>query len=514
MKSTSQNPTIIRSCQFAVAAQLGLLALAPVICVQADGAVPAAPASAIVELMNGDTFNLTAAMVTRTIAGHEVKMMAYNGTIPGPTLKVTIHFTNQTDIPTTLHSHGVRLDNRFDGVPGTTQKLVGKGESFDYKIKFPDVGLFWYHPHAREDATQPLGLYGNYLVEPAAPDYWAPVNREVPLMVGDLLMDNGELVPSGPVADHALMGRFGNVMLANGSDQYTLAVKQGEVIRLYLTNVASVRVFDLAIPGVKMKRVGADNGRYERETWVDHILLAPSERAIVDVLFDAAGDFPLLHVTPQHTYALGTIKVAPGQPDVSFAAQFQTLRVNREVTVAFDQFRPDFERTADKSLVLTMTMDGMSGGSMNMGGMRMGGMNMGGGADTDKIEWEDTMAMMNAMATSGNIHWKITDATTGKSGMDLDWHFKVGDRVKVRIFNDPASMHAMQHPIHFHGQRFLVLDTNGVKNDNLVWKDTTLIQKGDTVDLLVDMEDPGTWMAHCHIPEHLESGMMFEFQVD
>ena len=75
-------------------------------------------------------------------------------------------------------------------------------------------------------------------------------------------------------------------------------------------------------------------------------------------------------------------------------------------------------------------------------------------------------------------------------------------------------MHAMQHPIHFHGQRFLVLTTNGVKNDNLVWKDTTLIQKGDTVEILVDMENPGNWMAHCHIAEHLESGMMFNFRVN
>ena len=71
----------------------------------------------------------------------------------------------------------------------------------------------------------------------------------------------------------------------------------------------------------------------------------------------------------------------------------------------------------------------------------------------------------------------------------------------------------MQHPFHIHGQRFLVLATNGVKNENLVWKDTTLIQKGDTVEIVVDMENPGTWMAHCHIAEHLESGMMFNFEV-
>ncbi len=493
-------------------AGLVLLALAADVSLHGSEATPPVAASPLVELKNGDTFNLTATIVKRTLAGHEARMLAYNGTIPGPTIKVTqgaeitIHFTNQTDIPTTLHSHGVRLDNRYDGVPGDSQKPVAVGESFDYKIKFPDAGVFWYHPHVREDYAQPLGLYGNYLVEPISPGYWVPVNQQVPLMVGDLLLENGEIAPSGPVADHALMGRFGNTMLANGSDHYTLAVKPGEVVRFYLTNVASTRVFNLAIPGVKLKRVGGDNGRYERETWVDRILLAPSERTVVDVLFDAPGTFPLQHVTPQHTYTIGTINVAGAKAEVSYAAQFQQLRVNREVTAELDRFRPQFDRPADQSLRLTMTMAGMTGG-MGMGGGMMG-------ADADKIEWEDTMAMMNQMATAGNIQWKIVDTATGKSGMDIAWRFKVGDLVKIKIFNDPASMHAMQHPIHFHGQRFLVLTTNGVRNDNLVWKDTALIQKGDTVEILVAMENPGLWMAHCHIPEHLESGMMFNFRVN
>jgi len=71
----------------------------------------------------------------------------------------------------------------------------------------------------------------------------------------------------------------------------------------------------------------------------------------------------------------------------------------------------------------------------------------------------------------------------------------------------------MQHPIHFHGQRFVVLTREGVANENLQWKDTVLIPRGQTVDILVEMSNPGEWMAHCHIAEHLESGMMFDFTV-
>lgn len=72
----------------------------------------------------------------------------------------------------------------------------------------------------------------------------------------------------------------------------------------------------------------------------------------------------------------------------------------------------------------------------------------------------------------------------------------------------------MQHPFHIHGQRFLVLSTDGKPNDNFVWKDTVLIPNGSTIELLVEMTNPGTWMAHCHIAEHLEAEMMFGFKVE
>ena len=71
----------------------------------------------------------------------------------------------------------------------------------------------------------------------------------------------------------------------------------------------------------------------------------------------------------------------------------------------------------------------------------------------------------------------------------------------------------MEHPIHLHGQRFLVLRAMACGTSNLVWKDTAIIPAGETVDLLVEMSNPGTWMMHCHIAEHLGSGMMAVFTV-
>ena len=131
----------------------------------------------------------------------------------------------------------------------------------------------------------------------------------------------------------------------------------------------------------------------------------------------------------------------------------------------------------------------------------------------DGIEWEDDMAMMNNMSTDENIEWVIEDTDTGAKNDGIDWSFNAGDLVKVRVYNDEKGMHPMQHPLHFHGQRFVVLATDGELNENMQWKDTVLIPKGQTVDLLVDMSNAGKWMAHCHIAEHLHSGMMFQFEV-
>ena len=494
---------------------------------------PLVKAPEVVELKDGDSYTLTASIVKKEIGNTEVKMLAYNGSIPGPLIKVvqgaavTINFKNGTDMKTLLHSHGVRMDNPFDGSQ-TTQAEMEPGETFAYKLKFPDVGMYWYHPHVREDYAQELGLYGNYLVEPSDAKYWSPVNREVALFLDDILMENGQIRLSKAAADRALMGRFGNMMLVNGEPNFKLEAKSGELIRFYLTNAANTRTFKVAMPGVKLKLVGGDGGAYERESWVDNVILSPSERAIVEVLFDKSGTYELRHASPQKTYALGTVTVSNEAALPAYEKEFSTLRTHEATVKSIDPFRPYFTREPDKRLRLTIDMMGgtMSGSAMEHGGQVMdtghmmfgsgqntGGMMMG-DASPDGIEWEDTNPMMNKTSNAAMTRWKIVDEATDQANMDIDWKFKVGDKVKIRITNDPNSMHPMQHPIHFHGQRFLVLDQSGVPQTNLVWKDTVLVPSGQYVDILLDASNPGTWMAHCHIAEHLEAGMMMKFKVE
>jgi FtsP/CotA-like multicopper oxidase with cupredoxin domain len=131
------------------------------------------------------------------------------------------------------------------------------------------------------------------------------------------------------------------------------------------------------------------------------------------------------------------------------------------------------------------------------------------------IEWEDDMVEVNRLTTSETMHWRFVDRTTGTDNVAIDWRFAVGDRVKIRLVNEMESDHPMHHPFHLHGAgRFLVLARDGVVEENLMWKDTVLVRTGQTVDILFDVSNPGLWMAHCHIAEHMQSGMMFSFTVD
>jgi FtsP/CotA-like multicopper oxidase with cupredoxin domain len=130
------------------------------------------------------------------------------------------------------------------------------------------------------------------------------------------------------------------------------------------------------------------------------------------------------------------------------------------------------------------------------------------------IEWEDDMVEVNRMTTPANMRWKLVDRDTGAENAQIDWTFHVGDQVKLRLINEMDSDHPMPHPFHVHGAgRFLVLARDGVVEPNLAWKDTVLVRTGETVDILLDVTNPGRWMAHCHIAEHHESGMMFSFDV-
>ncbi|MDE0258668.1 MAG: multicopper oxidase family protein [Gammaproteobacteria bacterium] len=533
----------------------GIMALRP----RVDGFLPEAPAPEdlppvrprqLVRLGDGGTLDLEADFVRRDIGGRPVVMLAFNGQQPGPLIQVPenatifVNFTNRTPLPTAIHWHGIRLDNRFDGVPGVTQDPVEPGETFRYQIHFPDAGIYWYHPHHREDIQQEMGLYGNLLVDSPRPDYYGPANQEQVLMLDDLLLGEDGIVPFGENAsNYALMGRFGNILLVNGEPDYALSVRRGEVVRFFLTNVSNTRTFNLSfaradessatldpsgiltgepvIPSsasipLPVKVVASDVGRFEREVMSESVVISPAERYVVEVRFDEPGEFVLANrvqaishregVFLSESRVMGRIVVDPEPGAVDHAHAFATLRENADVAREIDAYREQFDRPVDHSLDLTLEVEDLPRAveqSMLYDWVYF-----------NPVEWSGTMPVMNWASDGGQARWILRESGTARENMDISWRFRVGDVVKIRLHNDRNAFHAMQHPLHIHGQRFLVLSQNGVANDNLVWKDTVLLPTGSTTDILLELSNPGRWMVHCHIAEHIEAGMKFVFEVE
>jgi FtsP/CotA-like multicopper oxidase with cupredoxin domain len=401
-------------------------------------------------------------------------------------------------------------------------------------------------------------------------------------------------------------------------------------VRLWLTNTANTRVFSVTLPGTRMKLVGGDSGRVEYEEFVEQVVLAPSERVVVDVLVESPGELALEHHTPDRTYRLAAITVTEGAPSAA-ATRFGQLRRAPELEAERAQLDRWLAAAPDKILALVAQMDDPAAmpeaagpvtyscpmhpdvtsaepgrcpkcgmkllasqaqaqaptvttyacpmhpevtsaepgrcpkcgmkllasqaptvttyacpmhpevvsdqpghcpkcgmkllaassvrtattdhdhSDMDHSDMDYSGMGHGG---AEGIEWEDDMVEVNRQTTSATMHWRFLDRTTGADSPAIDWRFTVGDRVKIRLINEMASDHPMHHPFHLHGAgRFLVLAREGVTEPNLVWKDTVLVRTGQTVDILFDVTNPGLWMAHCHIAEHMQSGMMFSFNV-
>jgi len=569
----------------------------------------------VVELADGDEFELEIAPVKKQIGDATVRMLAYNGSIPGPTLKVPegatiiVHVTNRGDVDATVHWHGLRLENRYDGTH-ETQAPIPIGETFTYEVNVPDPGAYWYHPHIREDYGQELGLYGNILVVPTEADHWPAAHRELLLTLDDVLIEEGRIVAFDEAeTTHVAMGRFGNVMLVAGETDLSLEAKRGEVVRFHFTNTANTRVFNVTLPGARMKLVGGDSGHYEHEEFVEEALLAPSERVVVDVLFSDPGELALEHRTPEKTYRLAAIEVVDEQAESDLTEEFEGLRTNEDMRALRERIEPFIEASPDKTISFVAEMDEVGAGGVDTGvyacpmhpeivaswadkcpkcamklmpaqadtevpaafacpmhaeitatwptscpkcSMTLRATGSGQSAALDEnasaetahaephghdhhaedgehhehhagghahgaaqgIEWEDDMVEVNRMTTPANTRWKLVDRETEAENAQIDWTFRVGDQVKLRLVNEMDSDHPMPHPFHVHGAgRFLILTRDGVVEPNLVWKDTVLVRTGETVDILLDVTNPGRWMAHCHIAEHHESGMMFSFNV-
>ena len=420
------------------------------------------------------TFDLVAAPTELPmIDGKRLQVWAYNGSVPGPTLRIRlgetlrVRFTNQLPQDTTIHWHGQRLPNAMDGVPYLTQQPVHPGETFVYEFTPKDAGTFWFHPHVRASEQVERGLYGVLVVEDARP---APYSRDLVWVLDDFLLDGtGQIAPQFNTRhDLAMDGRWGNAITINGQATTVLHVQPGERIRLRLLDSANGRVFVPDFGDLDAKIIAVDGLYLRAPIPARGFELAPGNRLDIDLTFDRSSSTPLEiwdRFSPQRPHLLATVEVdgplvtTPAFPSPA-AAHVPAWAEALAAPVAHD-----FKLNAQQGgpFGIAWTIDGVA---MDM-------------------EHHHAMAM--------------PPAATLVRGKFAHLHFT----------NESPRI----HPIHTHGMFFRLLARNGTRVDEPFFRDTVLIHPREEIDVGVVPTDAGTWMMHCHILEHAESGMMTTISV-
>lgn len=416
--------------------------------------------------------------------GRALTVWAYNGQVPGPTLRVRrgqrlrVTFRNQLAEPTTVHWHGVRVPNGMDGVPGVTQPPVPPGGTFTYEFAPPDAGTFWFHPHIRSPEQVERGLFGVLVVEDAQP---LPYSQDVVWVIDDWrLTKDGSAIDPRFVTGGDLMhdGRWGQVITVNGRTDHELAVRPGERIRLRLINVANGRVFAPVLDGLDAKVIAVD-GMYAREPFaLGSFEMAPGNRLDVELTIprDARGAiFSMMDVFGRRPNRLAGIRVLDdvvATPPFASPARAQVPRWEAGVGLA-----PD----------LDFSLDARRGGPFG-------------------IEWT-----INGKVHGGHDHAGHDPAGHGDHAghVAIDYKLVANRWSKLRFTNVSGRL----HPMHLHGAFFRVLARDGQPVDEPHWRDTVLVRPRQTVDVGLVPLDAGKWMMHCHILEHAESGMMTLIEV-
>lgn len=401
------------------------------------------------------TQTLTASHITKQLLPNGTqmaKMMGFNGSTPGPVLRVrqnealSVNFENRLDEGSTVHWHGIRLPNGMDGVPNQTQDIVPPGATFKYRFKAPDAGTFWYHSHYISYEQVERGLYGPLIVEdPTPPD----VDHDIVALIDDwLVTKTGALDEEfGNRHDLSHAGRIGNFARAILSQN---TVRTGDRIRLRLINAATARVFPLTLFGLDGRIVALDGIALARPMALGSITLAPAQR--VDVIADVISDPQIAFETRGGQYLLGALTVdgtnttRSGRPIQALAPAHLPL--------------PDLKKATQLTL-------NMQGGAM---GSRHGG---------------DDLWAFNDMSGLGRIPFGS---------------FKRGETAVIDLVNATSFPHGM----HLHGHHFSELTPDGQIGP---FRDTTLVQPGQSRKIACVFDNPGRWMFHCHMLGHQEAGM-------
>lgn len=432
---------------------------------------PAIPNWTVLEDLNPDPkiveVNLTAQFAQVEIGpGLTLNMMTYNGAVPGPLLQVAVgdrvivHFKNELNEPTTVHWHGLRISSEMDGNP-RIQDPIEAGGTFTYDFVVPDAGTFWYHPHLRANEQVEKGLYGPLVVhDPADP----VVDQERIIVLDDVLLDGDDFAPFLSSHPEVMHGRTGNALLINGQMETPVVVSTTkQVERWRLINTSNARTFSLSFPrGTLHKVISTDGGLIEEPYKAQRIEIAVGQRYDLEITHISGSDMELT----AHIYTLDAQDNVIESPFPLYRVEADSLNPSQATGLSWGS-PPIALPTADREVEIVLDSS------------------------------EDSL---------GNITWTI-NGEAHHHGAPL-FTFAEGEVVDIAIKNNVGP----EHPFHLHGQFFTILD-NSEGAPAPGWRDTVLVPGLSTVKIRALMSNPGRWMAHCHILEHSELGMMSEIDV-
>jgi FtsP/CotA-like multicopper oxidase with cupredoxin domain len=421
----------------------------------------------------------------------ETEVWAYDGTVPGPLLRVrrgaTLRVTleNQVADATTIHWHGIRLPNAMDGVPDLTQEPVKRGESFVYEFACGDSGTYWYHPHWQSHEQVERGLYGALIVDEDAPP---AVDRDV-LWV----LDDWRLTPEAKIAgnfgaffDVSHAGRLGNTVTVNGRVPEEFRVRAGERIRLRLLNTANGRIFGLRFGALPVRVIATDGHAIEPHAPDgNRVVLGPGMRA--DLVLDCGGK--------------------PGER-VTIVDDFYPRMAYRLLDIVHADESPLRERPPEAPVALAPNalpepdLAAAERHRIVFGGGMMGSLS--------EAEYEGATKPMREIMMQHGMAWAINGKiVSGHHAHAPLLTLKRGRSCVLAMENDTA----WHHPMHLHGHVFKVIARNGRPVPRAEWRDTVLMDPKERVDIAFVADNPGDWMFHCHVLEHQAGGMMAVIRV-
>jgi FtsP/CotA-like multicopper oxidase with cupredoxin domain len=413
----------------------------------------------------------------------------YNGQTPGPEIRVRrgdrvqVRFINDLEEASSIHWHGIRIDNAMDGVPGLTQDPVPPGGTFDYDFLVPDAGTYWYHAHNHSWAQVGRGLYGPLIVEEREPTF----SSEEDLT---MLIDDWRLGSDGALQtdfdDYMLekqFGRIGNFITVNGKPSgEKIAVKAGRPYRLRLINASNARIFNFDVSALNGAVIAIDGQPVASPVQATEALsLAPAQR--IDLAFIPNADHSVAI-----TDADGTLSLGSASDRTAELMRFDPVGTDENISAT--PILPVATIPEPNLLRAKAVPLHMEGGSLSSISFAI---------------FNDLLVDRSQLAEAKQV-WKFN----GTAGLPTEPLFRV-DRdqtVVVEMKNDTGFQHAM----HVHGHHFRVLEKDGSMGANL-WHDTFLIDVSEPRKIAFVANNPGRWLLHCHMLEHAAAGMKTWFEV-